>query len=198
MRRRTDAAETAVRPIGRVADAALVLCALAGLLSAAWWVLSAVLGLGLVSFATGSMSPKYPTGSIAVSMAVALDDVRVGDVVTVQRGHGLAPITHRVVGITVAAGDRSASVRLKGDANQQEDPAPYAVTALRRVVLPLPPVADALRYTGSPAVVLGTGAIIVASIAFAFWPERIRPRHRDLLPVSVKATTEPVGRHAAS
>jgi signal peptidase len=198
MRRRTDATATAPRAIGRLADAALLLCALAGLLSVAWWVVSAFLGLGLVSFATGSMSPKYPTGSVAVSMPVALDHVRIGDVVTVQRGHGLAPITHRVVAITVAPDDRSASVTLKGDANQQTDPAPYAVTALRRVVLPLPPVADALRYTGSPVVVLGVASIIVASIAFAFWPERIRPRHRDLVPVSVKAAAEPVGRHAAS
>lgn len=174
-----------------------MLCAVAGLASVAWWIVSAVVGLGLVTFATGSMSPKYPTGSIAVSMPVALDHVRIGDVVTVQRGLGLAPITHRVIGITVASDDRTASVRLKGDANQQEDPAPYAVTALRRVVLPLPPVADALRYTGSPVVVLGVAAIIVGAIAFAFWPERIRPRHRDPA-AAVRVGPEPVGRHVAS
>ncbi len=195
MRRRTDGAEDRVRPIGRVADAALVLGALAGLLSVAWWLVSAFLGLGLVSFLTGSMSPKYPTGSIAVSMPVDLAHVRIGDVVTVQRGHGLAPITHRVVAITVAGNDRSASVRLKGDANRLEDPAPYAVPALRRVVLPLPPIADALRFTGSPVVIVGIAAIIVAAVAFAFWPERIQPRHRD---VAVPAKAEPVGRHVAS
>ena len=198
MRRRTDAAAAdSARPISRVADAALVLCAVAGLLSVTWWVLAAFLGLGLVSFATGSMSPKYPTGSVAVTMPVALDHVAIGDVVTVQRGHGLAPITHRVIGITVAANDRSATVRLKGDANQEADPSPYAVTALRRVVLPLPAIADALRYTGSPVVVLSIGAIIVAAVAFAFWPERIRPRHREVVPVSVRAAAEPVGRHVA-
>ena len=184
--------------LARVLDAGLVLCAVAGLLCVAWWIVSTCLGLGLVSFATGSMSPKYPTESVAVTMPITLEHVRTGDVVTVQRGHGLAPITHRVVAITVAPDDRSASVRLKGDANQQEDPAPYAVTALRRVVLPLPAAADALRYAGSPVVVLVVAAIIVAAIAYAFWPERIRPRHRDVVPVPVKAVSEPVGRHAAS
>jgi signal peptidase len=196
MRRRTEGSEDLVRPIGRLADVALLLGAVAGLLSVAWWVVSALLGLGLVSFLTGSMSPKYPTGSIAVSMPVDLDHVRIGDVVTVQRGQGLAPITHRVVAIAVASDDRRATVRLKGDANRLEDPSPYAVTALRRVVLPLPPVADVLRYTGSPVVILGVAAIIVAAIAFAFWPERIRPRHRDV-PVPVRVDAEPVGRHAA-
>jgi signal peptidase len=177
MRPRTDEAAAPARTT-RVADAALVLCALAGLLSVGWWIVSAFLGLGLVSFATGSMSPKYPTGSIAVSAPIALSAVRVGDVVTVQRGGGLAPITHRVIGIDVAASGHAASVRLKGDANAVPDPSPYEVTALRRVVMPLPPIADALRYTGSPVVVAGVGALIVGSIAFAFWPERIRPRHR--------------------
>lgn len=164
--------------LARVLDAGLVLCAVAGLLSVAWWIVSASLGLGLVSFATGSMSPKYPTGSIAVSAPIALDAVRVGDVVTVQRGEGLAPITHRVVSIDVAASGRAASVRLKGDANAVGDPSAYDVTALRRVVMPLPPIADALRYTGSPVVIAGVCALIVGSLAFAFWPERIRPRHR--------------------
>lgn len=195
MRRRTDASEPAVRPLGRVADALLVCAALAGLLSVAWWVLSAFLGLGLVSFATGSMSPTYPTGSIAVSMPIALDAVRIGDVVTVQRGAGLAPITHRVVAISVAPSGTSATVRLKGDANGQQDPSPYSVTALRRVVLPLPPVADALRYSASPVVILGVGAVIVGSLAFAFWPERIRPRH---LAAPAPRLPDPLGRHVAS
>lgn len=124
------------------------------------------------------MSPRYPTGSVAVSAPIALDAVRIGDVVTVQRGPGRVPITHRVVGIHVASSGRAAVVHLKGDANTDEDPRPYDVTALRRVVLPLPPIADALRYTGSPVVVAGVCALIIGSIAFAFWPERIRPRHR--------------------
>ena len=172
-------------------DALLVVCAVAGAVSVVWWILSVALGLGLVSFATGSMTPRYPVGSVAVSMPVALDAVRSGDVVTVQRGGGRPPITHRVVAIDVAPSGDRAAVRLKGDANQVEDPSPYAVTALRRVVLPLPPVADALRYTGSPVVIAAIGLLIVGAFAWAFWPERIRPRHRDV-PTPARA------RHTAS
>ncbi|GAA2754156.1 S26 family signal peptidase [Amnibacterium kyonggiense] len=194
MRPRSEAEEPRIRPAGRVADALLVIAALGGLLSVLWWTLSAVLGLGLVSFATGSMSPTYPTGSVAVSVPIALDRVAVGDVVTVQRV-GLPPITHRVLAVDVAPSGRSAVVRLKGDANTQPDPTPYDVTALRRVVLPLPPVADALRYAGSPLVVLTVALVIVGSIAYAFWPERIRPRHRESVP---HASRQQVGRHLAS
>lgn len=195
MRPRSETAETRIHPAGRVADALLVLAALGGLVSVLWWVLSAFLGLGLVSFATGSMSPKYPTGSLAVTMPVALDRVAIGDVVTVQRGHGLPPITHRVIGVAVAPSGRSAVLRLQGDANAQPDPTPYDVTALRRVVLPLPPVADVLRYSGSPVVVLVVALVIVCSIAYAFWPERIRPRHREAVAAGPR---QPVGRHLAS
>jgi signal peptidase I len=175
----------------------LVACAgLAGLVCVAWWALSLGLGLGLVSFATGSMSPHYPTGSIAVTAPVALDRVQVGDVVTVQRGGGLPPITHRVVSVRLAPGGGRAVVALKGDANRVEDPAPYTVTALRKVVLPLPPVADVLRYTGSPAAVVGIGAVIAGCLAWAFWPERIRPRHRRDVPPR-RLLPAPAGRRAA-
>jgi signal peptidase I len=196
LRRRADEA-VAARPLSRLLDGVLVCCAIAGLLSIAWWVVSALLGLGLVTFLTGSMSPKYPTGSIAVSGPVALGAVRVGDVVTVQRPGGAPPITHRVVSIDVAPAGESAVVRLKGDANRVEDPTAYTVTSLRRVLLPLPPIADVLRYTASPVVVAGIGSVIVGSLAFAFWPERIRPRHREDAPMR-RPTPSPVGRRTAS
>lgn len=182
-----------------VADRAIELLvgclAVAGVACVAGWIASAAWGLGLVSFATGSMTPHYPTGSIAVSVPVRLDQVRIGDVVTVERGGGLPPITHRVVAVTVdPAGDR-AMVRLRGDANRVEDPAPYAVTALRKVVLRLPPAAEALRATGSPVVVAGIGTVIAGSLAWAFWPERIRPRHRRDRDDADRL--EPVGRRRA-
>lgn len=181
----------------RLIDVALACCGAAGLLSTVWAIASACFGLGLVSFATGSMSPEYPTGSIAVSAPVALRDVRVGDVVTVQRGPGVAPITHRVVGVDVAASGRSALVRLKGDANRVQDPDPYTVTGLRRVVLPLPAAAEVLRYTGSPVVIVGVGLLVVGSITTAFWPERIRPRHRDAAAPATPAVPYRPGRHVA-
>ena len=197
MRRPADGTARSAHSAGRVLDAALACCAAAGLASVAWWIASACLGLGLVSFATGSMSPGFPTGSIAVSAPIALQDVRGGDVVTVQRGGGLAPITHRVVAVAVAPGGRLATVRLKGDANRVQDPAPYAVTALRRVVLPLPPIADGLRYTGSPAGIAAIGTIVAGSIAWAFWPERIRARHRGPR-AGTRPAAPPLGRRAAS
>ncbi|RIX28280.1 signal peptidase I [Amnibacterium setariae] len=194
MRRRSD--RSAASAASRLTDGLLLCCGVAGLVCVAWWALSLGLGLGLVSFATGSMSPRYPTGSIAVTAPVALDRVQVGDVVTVQRGGGLPPITHRVVSVRLAPGGGRAVVALKGDANRVEDPAPYTVTALRKVVLPLPPVADVLRYTASPAAVIGIGAVIAGCLASAFWPERIRPRHRGDVPPR-RVVPVPAGRRDA-
>jgi signal peptidase len=197
LRPRADDTATAARLLGGAIDVVVGCLAIAGMASVAWWILSMCLGLGLVSFATGSMSPEYPTGSIAVSAPIALDRVRIGDVVTVQRAGGLEPITHRVIAIDVAPPGSHAIVRLKGDANRVEDPAPYDVTALRRVVLPLPAIADALRYTGSPIVISGIATIIAGSLAWAFWPTRIRPRHRDDVTPATTPVMAPAGRHSA-
>lgn len=194
MRPRSDASPGSRPALTRALDVALLATAIAGLLSVVWAVLSVGLGLGLVSFATGSMAPRFPVGSIAVSAPVPLRSVHVGDVVTVARGPGQLPITHRVVAIAVAPSQQSAVLRLKGDANRVPDPASYSVTALRRVVLPLPPIAGVLRFTSTIPVMVGIGLVIVGSIAWAFWPERIRPRHRHTAPV----LRRPVGRHAAS
>ncbi|GAA4745680.1 hypothetical protein GCM10025783_16930 [Amnibacterium soli] len=195
MRRPADGTARGARPLSRALDVALACCALAGLASVAWWIVSAALGLGLVTFATGSMSPDYPTGSLAVSAPIALRDVRAGDVVTVQRGSGQPPITHRVVAVAVDPSGRTATVRLKGDANRVQDPQPYTVTALRRVVQPLPAAADVLRYTGSPVVIAAVAAVIAGSLGWAFWPERIRARHRG--PVTTAPVGPPMGRHLA-
>ena len=67
-----------------------MLCAVAGLLSVAWWVVSAFLGLGLVTFLTGSMSPKYPTGSVAVTMPVARKFLR-------RTSSGVRPTTEAIL-----------------------------------------------------------------------------------------------------
>ncbi|WP_431308700.1 signal peptidase I [Homoserinibacter gongjuensis] len=114
-----------------------VLIALAGaagllaLLAAA----APLVGFQLVRLATGSMSPDLPAGSVLVAQDVDAREIRPGDVVTVMRADG-SPVTHRAVEVTPAGA--GARLVLKGDANDQVDPAPYVATRVGRVVAGVP------------------------------------------------------------
>ncbi|MFD1721055.1 signal peptidase I [Amnibacterium endophyticum] len=150
-------------------DAGLVLVAAIGAAVLLARLVGVVLGLDLVVFATGSMTPAFPQGAVAVAQRVPLDGIRVGDVVTVDRP-GRLPITHRVVDVRVS-GDR-AELRLRGDANRVADPVPYVVGHVSRVVLPLPPVLWMLRLVNSP-LVAGTAAVLAGgAVLWALWPRR--------------------------
>lgn len=156
----------------RTADVGLVLVAAAGAIVLLARLVGVLLGADLVVFATGSMTPAFPQGAVAVAQRVPLDQVRVGDVVTVDRP-GLLPITHRVVGIRLE-GDR-AEVRLRGDANRHADPRPYLVTHLSRVVLPLPPALWALRLVDAPLVAGGAAVLAGLAVLWGLWPRRRAP-----------------------
>lgn len=163
-------------PATRVLDGALVVVAAVGLVVVLARLTGALLGLDLVTFATGSMTPAFPQGSVAVAQRTPLAEVRIGDVVTIDRP-GRLPITHRVIGVE-PEGDL-ASIRLRGDANRVADPAPYVVDHVSRVVLALPAPLWALRWIGTAPV--ETGAVVLAALAvvWALWPrtrETVAPR----------------------
>ena len=152
-------------------DGALVVVAAVGLVVVLARLTGALLGLDLVTFATGSMTPAFPQGSVAIAQRTPLEEVRVGDVVTIDRAEQL-PITHRVIGVEVRGGE--ATVRLRGDANRVADPAPYVVDHLSRVVVALPPPLWVLRWVGTAQV--ETAAVVLAALAvvWALWPRARR------------------------
>lgn len=181
--------------IGRVLGAAVtaVLVAVAvGLV--AWFAYASISGAALITFRTGSMSPTMPQGSIAVTVPVDAPQLRLGDVVTVQRAGAAMPVTHRIVEIrevsaqptggidvraTVPGGalpdwaDPAArEIVLRGDANQTPDALPYTVSSARRVVAAVPFLGGALMLMQSPiamgALVIGVGVLVT----WAFWPRR--------------------------
>lgn len=175
MRSPTDTAEdveAAPARTTRVLDLGLLLVGVLGAASVVWFLLSTWLGLGFVSFATGSMGPDYPAGSVAMSASVGLADIHPGDVVTVDRGARLLPITHRVVGVELHPTAKTATLQLKGDANRYPDPLPYVVSGVRRVVLPLPYVGELVRLVSAP-IGLGVAAMLISgSVLWAIWPVR--------------------------
>ncbi|MCR1783097.1 signal peptidase I [Nocardioides carbamazepini] len=73
---------------------------------------------------TGSMEPDYPPGALVVVKPVAVDRIRIGDVITYQRASGRSTVvTHRVVGVGSRL-DGEKAFTTQGDANDAPDPAP--------------------------------------------------------------------------
>lgn len=161
-----------------VKDAVLTLAGLAGALSLLWFVLTSVTGTSLVIFTTGSMAPTIPTGSVALVRPVAASEIRVGQVVTVQRVGARLPVTHRVVSVESdpARADGRILV-LRGDANSTNDPLPYRVTEAKLVLASVPGLGTAMTVARLP-MVSGTVTVAVAALVmWAFWPSR-RAAHR--------------------
>ncbi|MGC0365557.1 signal peptidase [Rhodococcus sp. 27YEA15] len=153
----------------RVGDGVLQILALGGIVCIGLVICAFAFNITLVMFKTGSMSPTIPTGSLAVVRAVPADTVRVGEVVTVNRGPGELPVTHRVVSVE-SRSDGVTVLDLKGDDNPQPDPAPYEVTEVRKVLWHVPGLARVIVYFSNP-VVLGLITVAMSALVVAvFWP----------------------------
>ena len=71
---------------------------------------------------TGSMRSDLPPGTLVVVRPVAVEDVRIGDIVTFQLTSGDPVVaTHRVVAIG-SAGSGERTFQTQGDANDAPDP----------------------------------------------------------------------------
>lgn len=167
------AARRALTDLLLTAAAALgVLCAILALTG---WLC----GFGVILFRTGSMSPSIPAGSAALVREVPAADVRIGDVVTVDRP-GTLPVTHRVARVDAVPGDPEArDLVLRGDANSADDPSPYRVDSVRRVLGSVAGLAPALARWQQPAVLGPMAVLVAAGVVVAFWPRRSPARTAD-------------------
>ena len=120
-----------------VAEVVLTLAALAGLAGLAATALAARADLRPLVVRSGSMAPTVPTGSMVLVQRVPAADLRVGDVVAVDRPDG-GRVMHRIVAITPTDHGAMASLTLKGDANDEADPQPVAVIEADRLAWHLP------------------------------------------------------------
>lgn len=166
--------------LGRVLkEAVLTIVGIIGLLSIAWLACAGLFGLSIVVFKTGSMAPAIPTGSAAVVREISAAEIRVGDVVTVQREGSALPVTHRVVSVEADPADATARfLILRGDANASNDATPYSVRDARLVLASTPGFGLVLDLLRTPFF-LGVTTLVVALLAvWAFWPQRRPRRHR--------------------
>jgi signal peptidase len=157
-------------------DAALWLAAAAGATSIALVILAHTMGITIMMFGSGSMAPTIPTGSVALVQRTEASAIEVGDVVTVDR-EGQLPVTHRVTSIEPGGSDAERIITMRGDANEREDPHPYAVTSVRSVLWSAPGLAAIIARLGDPVVLGGLTIAAALMVAWAFWPRDAEPLH---------------------
>ena len=167
---RSSQTTTFTRIGARVGSALLTFAAFLGALCIAALIASQLFQLSIILFSTGSMSPTMPTGAIAVVKEIPADTARVGQVVTVNRP-GELPITHRIVSATHLS-NGSTELVLRGDANKNNDPAPYTVTSVRLVVASVPWGAQVVAFISTPLFLIPATMVAALLVAWAFWPRK--------------------------
>lgn len=151
----------------------LNIAAVGGVLCIALVGLAFAFNITLIMFKTGSMSPTIPAGSVALVQEIPASDMKVGDVVTVDR-LGQLPVTHRVTSIDPAAGE-SRTFTMRGDANATDDVEPYTATTVRLVLGSLPGLAAAIVWFSNPVVLALITLAAAALVTWAFWPRGSTP-----------------------
>lgn len=122
-------------------------------------------------FRSGSMSPTIPTGSLGISLPLVAAEIRTGDVISVESTTGVR-ITHRVVSTKTSGG--TATVTLKGDANEFADSEPYVLSKADRLVLAVPGLGYAVAWLSSPAAMFVGGLFTAFLLYLAFGSSRSR------------------------
>ena len=142
-----DVAVPAAAPTtSRLGDRLLTLAAVVGLLVLSVTVLAHVSGYQPLVVRSGSMEPTVPTGSMVLVRDVPVDEIAVGDVVSVVRADGTR-VMHRVLSVTPAGA--AVSLELQGDANEDPDPAPVVATSADELVWTVPAVGRAAAFLAS-------------------------------------------------
>jgi signal peptidase I len=124
-------------------------------------ILPGLVGLAPVIVISGSMEPTLHVGDIAVTRSVAIEKLKVGDVVTYHSGSSL--ITHRIIRIEETP--QGQLLELKGDANVTSDSELVpAERVAARVLYGVPKiglvVAFANSQTGLTLLIIGPAVIL--------------------------------------
>ncbi len=156
-----------------VGETLLTIAAVFGVLCVGLAIAAYVFGVSIVLFKTGSMSPDMPAGSMALVKKVPASELRLGDVVTVERP-GQMPITHRVIDIMPAPelGDAGREIAMQGDANPAPDPLPYRVTEVKRVFFVNETLGKAVVVASNPWFLGGVSVIAGVLVMWAMWPRQ--------------------------
>lgn len=163
-------------PAAIVREVLLNVAAAGGAICILLTLAAVIFHISLIMFKTGSMAPTIPAGSLAVVREVPVSEVRVGDVVTVER-EGKLPVTHRVTSVRLE--DGRGVLTMKGDANPVEDPAPYTVSTVRTVLWSAPGLAQWVAKASNPFVLGGVTLAVAALVTWVLWPRDETPAEAE-------------------
>jgi signal peptidase len=110
----------AAQLVRRILDVLLLLLIVVCLLGVALGKLVPLTGSQALAIGGASMSPAIPVGAAVIVTRVPVDQLAVGDVVSLVAGQSRSVFTHRI--IAIVDGDRGIAVRTRGDANDAADP----------------------------------------------------------------------------
>jgi signal peptidase I len=164
-----------MRNLPRLHNRLLTVGAFLGTLCLLVAIVGILLGAKPLVFRSGSMSPTIPTGSLGISLPVGAAEIHTGDVISVENTTGVR-ITHRVES-TKTSGD-TATLTLKGDANEFADSEPYVLSTADRLVVAVPVLGYAVAWLSSPAAMFVGGLFTAFLLYLAFGSARSR-RHQD-------------------
>ncbi|MEO9327654.1 signal peptidase I [Gordonia aurantiaca] len=151
-------------------DWVLNILAVFGVLCVVLTVMAFVGNYSIILFKTGSMDPTIPQGSAAIVHEIPATQVKVGDIITVDRGPGEKPITHRAISVKPTGGGR-VEIEMQGDANPNPDPEPYRVSTVKKVVWHVPGIAKQIVWLSHPYVLAGITLGAALLVLWAFWPK---------------------------
>lgn len=161
------------RPTSWLGAALLNILAVLGVVCIVLVILSFVFNISIMMFKTGSMTPTITAGSIAFVHEIPAQEMKVGDIVTADRGEKVLPVTHRVTSILDAdAQSGEVTFEMKGDANEAKDPEPYSAETVRRVMFSIPGIAPAIQKLRNPYALGGITIAASLLVVWAFWPRR--------------------------
>lgn len=148
-----DAGATGPRPtkgsrrmVAVLLEVALTVGSICGLAVTGVTVMAARSGMQPLVVRSGSMEPTIATGSMILVKRIDASDIRVGDVLAVERADHTR-VTHRVVSVQPRSG--AAELTMKGDANQDPDPVPVTVRHAYRLAWQVPMAGKAMAWLAS-------------------------------------------------
>ena len=169
--RAAGAARAAYLIAGRAARTAVVALLLVVIALGAALAISRLMGYRTLTVQSGSMTGTADVGSVVVARSIAGSDVRVGDVIVIQResqGAAPAPVLHRVIERRVDTSGQIV-IRTQGDANPAPDPELQVLRGrtLTPVVI-VPRLGRALATVQTPVGWFGLVVLpLVAAVSFS-------------------------------
>lgn len=164
----------------RVGDIMLSVLSVAGGLSIILVIVGLTMNVSIMMFRTGSMDPTIPAGSIALVREIPATEMHKGDIITIDRGTGLLPVTHRVTEINDIAEDTGAvTFVMRGDANEHDDPEPYMATTVQRTMFSIPGMAPIIQSLQNPLALGGLTLGATTLVIWAFWPRQKKHDTKD-------------------